>query len=121
MDQDFDGFLSHEELTVLQERVFETKLGVDHIKRVKETIRVELEEYDLNEVPLKGWIALNKKLVELKNMQICWSVLHRFGYDSELKFKAIEERLDFRPDVGATIELKDKPRDFLIKLFQLFQ
>jgi Ras family protein T1 len=82
LDQDFDGELSDVEISKLQERVFDSSLNAEHIKRIKEIIKIELEEYDhMNKISLKGFIALNKKCIEMKNMQICWSILHNFGYN----------------------------------------
>lgn len=122
LDQDFDGELSDVEISKLQERVFDSSLNADHIKRIKEIIKIELEEYDhMNKISLKGFIALNKKCIEMKNMQICWSILHNFGYDEQLELIPAADRLVLSENSGASIELKDTPREFLMKIFQQFQ
>lgn len=42
LDEDTDGLLSDRELSKLEERVFNSELNADDIRKIKEIIRVEL-------------------------------------------------------------------------------
>lgn len=38
----------------------------------------------MNNINLEGFIAMNQRCVQMKNMQICWGILHNFGYNEQL-------------------------------------
>lgn len=121
LDEDTDGQLSDSELSKLEERVFSSELNTDDIRKIKEIIRVELECYDMNNIKLEGFIAMNLRCVQMKNMQICWGILHNFGYNEQLELVPSADRLIVKENTGMSIELKDRPRDFLIRLFQFMK
>jgi hypothetical protein len=54
-------------------------------------------------------------------MQICWGILHNYGYNEQLELVPTGDRLIIRENTGASVELKDRPREFLVKLFQYFK
>jgi hypothetical protein len=71
-------------------------------------------------INLQGFIALNRRCVQMRNMQICWGILHNYGYNEQLELISTGDRLIIRENTGTSVELKDRPREFLIRLFQYF-
>lgn len=44
---------------------------------------LEVEQHDY--IDLKGFIALQKKVIEMLKIQICWSILRYFRYNDDLR------------------------------------
>lgn len=120
LDRDYDGILSDKEMSQLQESVFGSQLDNYDLDRIRELIKVELENYDLREINLDGFIALHKRCIESLNIQICWGILRAFGYDDKLHIRHLENNLIFNEDEGISIELSAEPIMFLTQLFNYY-
>ncbi|XP_051912636.1 uncharacterized protein LOC127594957, partial [Hippocampus zosterae] len=117
-DVDADGWLSDEELVRFQEQVFEGELGKDDIRTIKELIRQELALDRVDQISFEGFVALQKKCIELLKIQTCWTVLRHFGYDDSLRLKedGVKEDLPNTAS-GESIELSPESLRFLSKEF----
>lgn len=82
---------------------------------------MDMECYNMHNINLDGFLSLNRRCIEMKNMQICWNILHNFGYDGDLQVLPVANQLIFKEGVGSSIELKEKPKNFLFKLFKHFE
>jgi hypothetical protein len=102
-----------------QEQVFEGQLGRDDLRTIKELIRRELALERVEQVSFEGFVALQKKCIELLKIQTCWTVLRHFGYDDSL---ALREEPQEDAEIAATprgesLELSAEAVKFLTKEF----
>lgn len=67
--------------------MFQSELNTEDIKTIKEIILRELEIEQHDYIELKGFIALQKKVIEMLKIQICWSILRHFQYDDQLRLR----------------------------------
>ena len=100
-DKDNDGRWNDPELMQFQKRVFKRELDHEDISGIKEMITEEvlIKKYNkynkyivqlqnssnVNGVTLEGFIALQKRGIELMKIQICWAILRYFKYQDNLK------------------------------------
>ena len=45
----------------------------------------ELKEYQNEYIDLNGFLAFQKKCIQMLKIQICWSILRYFNYDDNLE------------------------------------
>lgn len=119
LDKDGDGYLSDTEFLALQNRVFDSSLQSDDMKKIKEVIKVELERDEMAFVSLEGFFTLNKKCIEMLSIHICWSILRHFGYNDQMKLIPATDRFaGYQEESGSSIELKERSINFLKTIYR---
>ncbi|CAD8046810.1 unnamed protein product [Paramecium primaurelia] len=120
-DKDGDGVWSDAELEKFQKKVFKRQLDYSDIAGIKDMIEEELHDNSNKKViTLEGFIALQKRGIELMKIQICWTILRFFRYKDDLTLdeSIFTNELIFDQDAGQTVELSDIA---LSKLKQIFE
>ena len=88
LDCDHDGYLNDEELTSLQEKVFNIKMKKSYITAFKELMVLECDDFDeqtaLKGITFEAFKTSQKVLIKKLKMEICWTILRYYGYDNEL-------------------------------------
>ena len=73
LDKDSDGLLNDIELSSIQEIVFGSSLALEDLKGLKDVVQEETpEEYSERGVNLKGFFAINKRMLEMMKIKNCW-------------------------------------------------
>lgn len=116
LDTDMDGKLHDSEMSILQERVFQSELNMEDIKAIKEIILRELEVDQQDYIELEGFIALQKKCIEMLKIQICWSILRYFNYGDDLRIRIKYDSSVLGPS-AAPVELSSDAINFLIRIY----
>ena len=111
-----DGKLHDSEMSILQERVFQSELNMEDIKAIKEIILRELEVDQQDYIELEGFIALQKKCIEMLKIQICWSILRYFNYGDDLRIRIKYDSSVLGPS-AAPVELSSDAINFLIRIY----
>ncbi|CAD8138514.1 unnamed protein product [Paramecium pentaurelia] len=120
-DRDGDGVWSDIELEKFQKKVFKRQLDYSDIAGIKDMIEEELlDNSNKKVITLEGFIALQKRGIELMKIQICWTILRFFRYKDDLTLdeSIFTNELIFDQDAGQTVELSDIA---LSKLKQMFE
>ncbi|CAK72672.1 unnamed protein product (macronuclear) [Paramecium tetraurelia] len=120
-DRDGDGVWSDAELEKFQKKVFKRQLDYSDITGIKDMIEEELHDNSNKKViTLEGFIALQKRGIELMKIQICWTILRFFRYKDDLTLdeNIFTNELIFDQDAGQTVELSEIA---LSKLKQIFE
>ncbi|CAD8046977.1 unnamed protein product [Paramecium sonneborni] len=120
-DRDGDGVWSDTELEKFQKKVFKRQLDYSDIAGIKDMIEEELHDNSNKRViTLEGFIALQKRGIELMKIQICWTILRFFRYRDDLTLdeSMFTNELIFDQDAGQTVELSEIA---LSKLRQIFE
>ncbi|CAK92460.1 unnamed protein product (macronuclear) [Paramecium tetraurelia] len=120
-DRDGDGVWSDTELEKFQKKVFKRQLDYSDIAGIKDMIEEELHDNSNKTViTLEGFIALQKRGIELMKIQICWTILRFFRYKDDLTLdeNIFTNELIFDYDAGQTVELSEIA---LSKLKQIFE
>lgn len=116
LDTDMDGKLHDSEMSILQERVFQSELNMEDIKAIKEIILRELEVDQQDYIELEGFIALQKKCIEMLKIQICWSILRYFNYGDDLRIRINYDSSVLGPS-APPVELSSDAINFLIRIY----
>lgn len=103
-------------MSILQERVFQSELNMEDIKAIKEIILRELEVDQQDYIELEGFIALQKKCIEMLKIQICWSILRYFNYGDDLRIRIKYDSSVLGPS-AAPVELSSDAINFLIRIY----
>lgn len=111
-----DGKLHDSEMSILQERVFQSELNMEDIKAIKEIILRELEVDQQDYIELEGFIALQKKCIEMLKIQICWSILRYFNYGDDLRIRINYDSSVLGPS-APPVELSSDAINFLIRIY----
>ena len=81
LNTELTGSLSDRDLSGLQERVFRTELSGEDIRAIKNIIQREVDEEQTHAITENGFIAFQKKCIEMLKIQICWNILKHFDYN----------------------------------------
>ncbi|XP_015695223.1 mitochondrial Rho GTPase 1-like [Oryza brachyantha] len=119
-DHDRDGALSDVELNDFQVKCFNAPLQPAEIAGVKRAIQDKLAEgVNDNGVTLTGFLFFHTLFITNGQMETTWTVLRKFGYDDELKFRDdLIPAIKRAPD--QTLEFTSKTIDFLRGIFNMF-
>lgn len=120
-DRNKDGLLSDDELNAFQRYVFGSPLQVQELEGVKQVVRENISNGVVkNSLTQDGFVYLHLLFVQRGRMETIWSVLRKFGYNSdvELRNDYLNPNLPM-PSFCAT-ELSPKAFQFLTELFQLY-
>jgi len=121
LDYDNDGRLSHDELNILQENVFENQLSLEDYKAFLDIVKSEApEHYNSRYITLEGFYVIHKRVLELMKIKSCWITLKYYDYDINLDLdeSLFEESLVVSN--FSTVQLRQKALQFLNKLFNKF-
>ncbi|CAD8126963.1 unnamed protein product [Paramecium sonneborni] len=122
-DRDGDGVWSDQELQRFQKQVFKRNLDQSDIAGIKDMIEEELKD-DSNKkkfITLQGFMALQKRGIELMKIQISWTILRFFHYKDDLTLEEylFQDEIIFDQEAGQTVELSEMALQELKSIFEL--
>ncbi|CAD8046213.1 unnamed protein product [Paramecium sonneborni] len=121
-DRDGDGVWSDQELEQFQKKVFKRHLDQNDIAGIKDMIEEELKDGSNKKkfISLQGFMALQKRGIELMKIQICWTILRFFHYQDDLTLdeSLFQDEIIFDEEAGQTVELSEIALQQLQSIFE---
>ncbi|KAL5982547.1 Mitochondrial Rho GTPase 1 [Asimina triloba] len=117
-DKDRDGALNDAELNDFQVRCFSAPLQSSEIAGVKKVVQDKLPDgVNSNGLTLTGFLFLHALFIERGRLETTWTVLRKFGYDNDMKFREVLIPFSFKRAPDQSVELTNDAVEFLKGMF----
>jgi mitochondrial Rho GTPase 1 len=97
--------------------VFQTELSNEDIRAIKNIIQKECEEEQGHSISVNGFIAFQKKCIEMLKIQICWNILKHFDYNADLEIRNNQDSFAMKFEEGEALELSNDAVTFLQRIY----